>query len=136
MNKDQLCAKVLMYRYKNEALEVFVEKNENGEWTFPDFAEGDMAAISQQLKLEAGQEEYMELDPVNCEVRKRDMLAYAFELDWRRLPEESARRQFLETNKGAFIVVKEALKKNMPSEYKMLKELVDVLSIRNIIKNL
>jgi hypothetical protein len=64
------------------------------------------------------------------------MLAYAFEIDWRRLPEESKRRQFLDTNKGAFVSVKVAFKKNMPAEYKMLKELVDVLSVRNIIKYL
>ena len=125
-----------MYRYQNKGLEVFIEKDENGTWTFPDFAEGDIETISKQIQLEAGKDEHIELDPVTCESRKRDMLAYAFEIDWRKLPEESTRRQFLETNKGAFIVVKEALKKNMPAEYKMLKELVDVLSIRNIIKNL
>jgi methyl coenzyme M reductase gamma subunit len=136
MSKNQFAAKVLMYRYQNEGLEVFIEKNEDGEWTFPDFAEGDIETISEQIQLEAGQDDHIELDPVTCEARKRDVLAYAFEIDWRKLPEESLRRQFLETNKGAFIVVKEALKKNMPTEYKMLKELVDVLSIRNIIKNL
>lgn len=137
MNKDHFQAKVLMYRYQDEGLEIFLKKNEAGEWTFPDAGEGDKATILTKLQEEADlDEEHIELDPVNCEIRKRDMLAYAFEIDWRRLPESSKRRQFFETNKGAFVVAKEALKKNMPTEYKMLKELVDVLSVRNLLKKL
>jgi predicted NUDIX family NTP pyrophosphohydrolase len=136
MNKENFCAKVLMYRYKNEELEVFLERNDEDKWSFPDLSEGDKEQVIKHLNSEAGEDDHIPLDVVQCETRKRDMLAYAFEIDWRRLPEESKRRQFLETNKGAFVSVKEAFKKNMPAEYKMLKELVDVLSVRNIIKYL
>jgi hypothetical protein len=136
MNKDNFCAKVLMYRYQNEELEVFLEKNDENNWSFPDLTEGNRDEVIQRLQHEAGEDDHIPLDPVQCETRKRDMLAYAFEIDWRRLPDESKRRQFLETNKGAFVSVKVAFKKNMPAEYKMLKELVDVLSVRNIIKYL
>lgn len=134
MKNESPNAKALMYRYRNNGLEVFIEKNEHGEWTFPDLSEEDKVKLSQLLDMD--DDEHIELEPVTCEQRKRDMLAYAFEVDWRRLPDSSHRRQFLEANKGAFVAVKEALKKNLPAEYKMLKELVEVLSIRNIIKNL
>ncbi len=136
MDSNQFCAKVLMYRYESDGLEVFLEKDDNDSWTLPNLVEGDEATVIHQLQKEAGQDEHIELDPVKCELRKRDMLAYAFEIDWRKLPKVSKRRQFIETNKGAFVVVKEAMKKNMPSEYKMLKELVDVLSVRNLLRNL
>jgi predicted NUDIX family NTP pyrophosphohydrolase len=135
MNKDNFCAKVLMYRYEENQLQVFVEETANG-FTFPDLAEGNENQVVDKLNAEAGQDEHIPLDPVTCEVRKRDMLAYAFEIDWRKLPKSSKRRQFVETNKGVFIAAKEAMKKNMPAEYKMMKELVEVLSMRNIIKNL
>lgn len=136
MSKENFCAKVLMYRYQNEELEIFVEQTGENQWTFPDLVEGNKDEVVNQLKTEAGEEEHIRLDAVKCELRKRDMLAYAFEIDWRRLPETSKRRQFIDTNKGVFISAKEAVKKNMPAEYKMLKELTEILSVRNIIKHL
>lgn len=135
MNKENFCAKVLMYRYEENQLQVFVEETADG-FTFPDLAEGNENQVVDRLNAEAGQDDHIPLDPVTCELRKRDMLAYAFEIDWRKLPSSSKRRQFIETNKGIFIAAKEAMKKNMPAEYKMMKELVEVLSMRNIINNL
>jgi len=70
---------------------------------------------------------------------------WAVEGDWHEIPSlkgmlfEDARQlkeKLVEMEKGTFFVVKEAVKKVMPHQYKFLKELKEILIDRNSIRDL
>lgn len=132
---------LIIYRFREKGLEVFLvnsdEKEDN--WGFPESEIDDQR--SPQL---ADQDNFIELDPIAQENGKVEE-AWAVEGDWHDIPSlkgmlyEDAlqlKDKLKEMEKGTYFVLKEAFKKVLPHQYKFLKELKDILTDRNSIKDL
>lgn len=140
-------ASLIIYRYAEKGLEVFLEstsddtKNDNL-WKFP---ESDL----EQSPITTTEDRLIELDPVasdNGNVEK----AWAVEGEWHDIPtfcnmmvsdikevkDKIATKVTQKPTGGTFVNLKEAFKKLLPHHYEMLKELKDILSDRNSIKNI
>lgn len=137
-------ARVVIYRFHEKGLEIFLintSKIENDPtvWQFP------QGSIS---KEEFKKSEMIQLDPIEAE--DGEMLhSFAIEGDWHDIPSirgllkhdvKRVKSKIIELlpgdEEGAFVNIKEAIKKVMPHEYGMLKELKDILFTRNIMKGL
>lgn len=127
---------LIIYRFKEKGLEIFLENNGGNEaWETP--------SCEKELDSSA-QLEYIELDPVTqMDGKKED--GWAVEGDWHDIPSlkemifEDAlflKDKIKEMEKGAFFSFKEALKKVLPHQYQLLKELKDILTDRNSIKDI
>ncbi len=132
-------ANLIIYRFREKGLEVFLvnsdERNEN--WEIP---QGPLNDERSQSLLEA--DRLIELEPVQQESGGLEE-AWAVEGDWHEIPSlknmlyEDARYlkdKIMEM--GAFFVVKEAFRKVMPHQYKLLKELKDILADRNSVRDI
>ncbi len=131
----------LLYRYnKEEQLEVCLVTNEDNDLMMPQRAEFErsqtLEAMCQELERLTGvhvsSEDIIPLEVVKCVKTGKKFLAYALETDWEKLPETSKRHKIKKY--GTYVAMKKAFKKVMPAQYEMLKELQDVLSIRNLIR--
>lgn len=133
-------AHLIIYRFRERGLEVFLMNSEESEsFEFPQKEVG--GAPSQQ---QFDQTRFIELDPVEEESGQRDE-AIAVEGDWHEIPSlkvmlfEDAMQlkdKLKEIEKGAFLNLKDALKRALPHQYKFLKELKDILTDRNSIRDL
>ena len=131
-------AHLIIYRIRQKGLEVFLVNHDlDGEdyWGLP---ETERAA-----KMDA--EEIIHLDPFSNETEEHQ--AYAVEGDWHDIPSlKSLIKQdvLLVTDKiieelekhGSFLAVKEAVKKVLPAQYVFLKELREIISEKNSVKDL
>ncbi len=133
---------LIIYRIREKGLEVFLVNQEALEerWEIPAGQNpGDNHAVA------FSDDKLIELDPVeNGEgaVEK----AYAVEGDWHDIPSlkqmlfEDA--QFVKErmndalNNGTYIAVKEAFKRVLPHQYQFLKELKDIITDRNSVKDI
>lgn len=131
---------LVIYRFRERGLEVFLMNDpENADnWSIP---EGE---VSEQSSGKFHQDRMIELDPVQQDDGNTEQ-AYAVEGDWHDIPSlksmlfEDAmqlKEKLKEMDKGTFVVVKEAVKKVLPHQYKFLKELKDILVDRNSVKDL
>lgn len=134
-------ANLIIYRFREKGLEIFMvnEDEENDSWVLP---ESDID--EKKVRPVDDQNDVIELDPIaqsNGEVEE----AWAVEGDWHDIPSlkgmlyEDAlqlKDKLKEMEKGTFFVVKEAFKKVLPHQYKFLKELKEILTDRNSIKDL
>lgn len=126
-------ARVILYRYHEKSLEVFLIDPKAGEdpnvWKFPKANIGGV--ISNQL---------IELDPVCSECGTSTLNAVAIEADWHDIPsirglikhdvrraKDKIKKNISGIEEGSYVAVKEAFKKVMPQEYAALKELKDIL---------
>jgi predicted NUDIX family NTP pyrophosphohydrolase len=134
-------ANLIIYRLREKGLEIFlINSDEQGEsWEIP---QGTLLDEHSQSLLEA--ERLIELDPVE-EENGRVEQAWAVEGDWHEIPSlksmlyEDAKYlkgKLKELEKGGFFAVKEALKKVMPHQYQFLKELKDIITDRNSVKDI
>lgn len=122
---------LVIYRVKEKGLEVLLVKD-NDSWELPKGGDLDEAKAKGHI---------IELEPSDDEETK----VLAIEADWHEIP--SLRKLIKEDvlfltdkildllPKSTYFVVKEAFKKVLPnSQYKMLKELKDIISDRNSTK--
>ena len=127
---------LIIYRFRERGLEIFLLNNseEDNNWEFP---KGENSETLQ--KNYAEDSNLIELDPSDQED------AWAVEGDWHDIPSLKSMlfedAMFLkdkakELENGTYIKIKEALKKALPHQYKFLKELKDILTDRNSIKDL
>lgn len=134
-------ANLIIYRLREKGLEIFlVNSDDQGEnWEIP---QGTLLDEPSQVLLQ--DDRLIELDPVEQESGSFEE-AWAVEGDWHEIPSlkgmlyEDAKYlkdKFKEIEKGGFFAVKEALKKVLPHQYKFLKELKDILTDRNSVKDL
>ena len=137
-------ASLIIYRVHEKGLEVFLVNGGK---------ENELLSLPQQIiesmkELQLGAKvQVIALDPVH----KDDGIieeAFAVEGDWHDIP--SLKGLLLEDviyvkdqiqqiipdimEKGTFVAVKEAFKRVMPHQYKMLKELKDIITDRNSVK--
>ena len=138
--------RVIVYRFHEKGLEIFLVNSdldpENWQIPFTDIAKypaKDMELSNRFIALEAS-DLPGGASSITC----------AIEGDWHDIP--SIRKLIKEDiklvsskidmmdklalEKGTFFAIKEAFKKVMPNEYKVLQELKDILLHRNMVKNM
>lgn len=131
---------LIIYRFRERGLEVFLmnDSEETDNWAFP---QGDMESANndpEQL------DKMISLDPVQQADGDLEE-GWAVEGDWHEIPSlksmlyEDAlqlKEKIKGMEKGSYLLLKDALKKVMPHQYEMLKELKDILTDRNSVKDI
>ena len=138
--------RVVVYRFHEKGLEIFLVKSgldeENWRIPFTDiakYAEHDLEVGDRFISIES-----------NDNPDEPSSITCAIEGDWHDIP--SIRKLIKEDiklvhskidkyvipelEKGTYFAIKEAVKKVMPTEYKILHELKDILLHRNMLKNI
>ncbi len=138
-------ASLIIYRIRERGLEVFMLGDEKKQdWALPNHQTSQAAA----LPIEES-DKFIVLEPV----QQSDGIVengLAVEGDWHDIP--SLKSLLMEDmaymkvqikqighdalEKGAFVAIKEAFKRVAPHQYEMLKELKDVVTDRNSVKDL
>ena len=138
--------RVVVYRFHEKGLEIFLVNSDldKENWHIP-FA--DIAKYSEE-NLEVGKR-FIALE-TNQLPDGSTALTCAIEGDWHDIPSirklikediklVSSKIDMLDQiilEKGTFFAIKEAFKKVLPNEYKVLHELKDILFHRNLVKNI
>ena len=129
-------ASLIIYRFREKGLEVFLVNSDQDKWGLPD---GEAQSVSH-----ADEDRMIALDPVEQDSGSVEE-AWAVEGDWHEIPSLKAmlyedakhlKDKLFDMDQGAFFAVKEAVKKVMPHQYQFLKELKDILVDRNSVRNL
>lgn len=139
-------ASLIIYRIREKGLEIFMldQDKEEGNWKLPNRQLSQAAAIPLEQD-----DKFIALDPVEQADGKIET-GLAVEGDWHDIPSlksllaedvEYVKVQIKQMGhdaleKGAFVAIKEAFKRVAPHQYEMLKELKDIISDRNSVKNL
>ncbi|RMF21869.1 MAG: hypothetical protein D6765_15070 [Bacteroidetes bacterium] len=134
-------ASLIIYRFAEKGLEVFLVKPDKDDepWSLP----------AGRVEEQQAADRLIELDPVEQEDGKVEK-GVAIEGDWHDIPSlKSMLRQDVEfvkeqleqlipdaMNRGAYVAVKDAVKRVLPHQYKMLKELKDILIDRHSVRDL
>jgi predicted NUDIX family NTP pyrophosphohydrolase len=138
-------ARVIIYRFHEKGLEIFLINNEMDKdsdiWTIP---EGTVQTIKDHSNLKT----LIDLDTTENK-DGRSIRTLAIEGDWHDIPsirgmlkhDVKLVKTIVHENlpgleKGGYFAVKEAFKKVLPDEYKVLKELKDILFDRNTVTNI
>lgn len=140
-------AKVIIYRMAEKGLEILLIKDEgdpNGQkWSLPNGF----------VQPEEIKEEYIELEDLKSDnpgkIPASNHQTLAFEKDEHDLPsfrslllndviyvKKRLKDYLIEYDEATYVSIKEAVKKVLPDEYAKLKELKDILSDRNSVKNI
>ena len=138
--------RIVVYRFHEKGLEIFLVNSdldpENWRIPFTDIAkypEGAVEISNRFISLESN-----ELSEGSTTI------TCAIEGDWHDIPSirklikediklVSSKIEMIDKialEKGTFFAIKEAFKKVMPNEYKVLHELKDILLHRNLVKNM
>ena len=138
--------RVIVYRFHEKGLEIFLVHSdlepENWQIPFTDIAkypEGSLEISNRFISLES-----------NDQPGGASTITCAIEGDWHDIPSirklikediklVSSKIEMMDKialEKGTFFAIKEAFKKVLPNEYKILHELKDILVNRNIVKNI
>lgn len=138
--------RVVVYRFHEKGLEIFLVNSglEEENWRIP-FA--DIAKYTEE-NVEVG-DRFIAIE-TNDNAGGATSITCAIEGDWHDIP--SIRKLIKEDiklvhskidkyvipelEKGTYFAIKEAFKKVMPNEYKILHELKDILLHRNMLKNI
>jgi len=131
---------LIIYRFREKGLEVFLEHFVGEDkWEIPH----ETARLKAPTDLIA-EDQLIHLDPVENEGGDQEE-AWAVEGEWHDIPSlksmlyEDAvflKERLQDMEKGGFVTIKEAFKKVLPHQYAFLKELKDILTDRNSIKDL
>ena len=132
---------LIIYRFRERGLEVFMlnQSEQEDNWAFPqgdmqDEMQGNASNLDKMIALDPVQEEGGELEE-----------GWAVEGEWHEIPSlksmiyEDAmqlKEKIKGMESGTYVLLKDALKKVLPHQYEMLKELKDVLTDRNSVKDL
>jgi len=135
----KLVQRMLMYRYQGQSLEIYMEKLSNCKhWQLPenfikeleDELNTSLKEYSDTISFQK-EEDYILLDPVaNEDGELEHIVALEDQKD------NDSSYFFPELKEGNFFEFKEALKQVMPKQYKLIKELHEILEVRNIMKNI
>lgn len=127
---------LLIYRVREQGLEVFMMEDEQGNVSLPQ-SQASSQVISAML---SGVDKVIELEVI--ETKK----SVAVEADWHEIPSlksliaedvdlvKSTIKEMMPNmmQKGTYFAVKEAFKKVLPNQYTALKELKDIITERNM----
>lgn len=135
---------LIIYRFAEKGMEVFLlnEGEESSVWSIP---QQEIPQTSDELLTEETQ--LIEIDPIETEGGTR-CRAIAIEGDYHDIPsmrslvredvkyvKDKVKSMIPELEQGTFVMIKDAFKKVLPHEYELLKELKDIVSDRNTVKN-
>ncbi len=139
-------ASLIIYRIREKGLEVFMlnKDPEGKKWELPQQPLPEAKAIPLPHD-----HEFIELDPVKVDESTEEQ-AIAVEGDWHDIPSLKSLllsdvqyvrgqiKQFIPEamEKGTFVALKEAFKRVLPHQYEILRELKDILTDRNSVKNI
>ncbi len=122
-------ASLIIYRFRERGLEVFM-LNKSDEWGLP---EGDLSSTRNE-------------DMIDLESEQDEQDAVAMEGDWHDIPSLKAmlfedahelKEKLKEIESGTYLTIKEALKNKLSAgQYKFLKELKDILTDRNSVRDI
>ncbi|MEM6724938.1 MAG: hypothetical protein AAF598_12930 [Bacteroidota bacterium] len=139
-------ANVLLYRLGDQGLEIFLVPNQEGaeSWDLPLHP---AAANYWEATPNTEEEHVIQLDTVRCDRTQQDLNAIALEvpenedqlplvdlLGEQESPLKIRRRTKMLLDHGAYFCAKEAVKKVFPAQVKMIKELQEVVSSRNLLR--
>lgn len=135
--------RIVIYRFHEKGLEIFLVntdlQNIPSVWKIP---KGQLSSnnLNQEIL------DMIELNPYTDD-QGHSVTTYAIEGDWHDIPsikgllkhdvkivKDTIKEMVPGIEQGTYFALKEAFKKVMPQEYKVLKELKDVLFDRNIVK--
>jgi len=129
---------LIIYRFRERGLEIFLvnDPEEKDNWALPqsDRQSDPMNYADEMISLDPVQQADGDLEE-----------GWAVEGDWHEIPSlksmlyEDAmqlKEKIKDMEKGTYLHLKDALKKVLPHQYEMLKELKDILSDRNSVKDL
>jgi hypothetical protein len=131
---------IILYRIKDQGLEVFLVKDEGENWDLPSgTGEGKVMVLHEE------QDRIIQLDAVEGETDGIFEQAYAVEADWHDIPslksilkhdllfmKDTVKKMIPDMmERGAYVAVKDAFKHVLPNKYKLLKELKDIITDRN-----
>ena len=134
-------ARVIVYRMHEKGIEIFLVNTglavDEDAWRFP--------LASSEISTDV---DMIELDPVQNEAGQT-CNAVAVKGDWHDIPSirniikhdvhnitHKIKEVGTELEQGKFVILKDAFKRVLPEEYKMLKELKDVLIEKNVVTNM
>lgn len=130
--------RVVIYRCHEKGLEVFLLNDhletDTDIWGLP---EADRNKILSKLN----EDSVIELNPVQDE-NGVTTKTYAIEADWHEIPsirgmiKHDVKLVKYAMEKGTYFCVKEAFKRVLPAEYKVVKELKDLILDRNLLFNI
>lgn len=130
---------LILYRFKENGLEVFLMKKEGDAWELPQGQGSEAQAIT------LDDERIIELDPIEQDGDGILEQAYAVEADWHDIPslksilkhdlvfmKDTVKQMVPDMmDRGTYVAVKEAFRRVLPNQYSMIKELKDILRDRN-----
>ncbi len=125
---------LIIYRFRERGLEVFLINQQPDNWDLP---QGEMNRDERVGDL-------IELDSVEQPDGRRED-AWAVEGDWHEIPSlksmmyEDAnliKEKLKDVENGAYVAIKDALKSALPHQYAFLKELKDILTDRNSVRDI
>ncbi len=136
--------RLVIYRFHEKGLEVFLInpelENDPKVWKLP------VGDVNNTLQLE--EQDLITLG-ISDEQDGSKLTTYAIEADWHQIPsvrgiikhdvirvKNKIQKTLPKVEEGTYFCVKEAVKKVLPHEYKMLKELKDIMLDRNIVTNI
>ncbi len=131
---------LIIYRFREKGLEVFLLNSTDNQWELPTESKEDLPGRIRFLD----EDKLIELDPIAMEGGNKDE-AWAIEGDWHEIPSlkamlyedaKSLGEKLDDLETGSYVRVKEAFKRVLPQQYKFLKELKDILIDRNSVKDL
>lgn len=124
-------ANLIIYRFKERGLEVFM-LNKSNEWGLP---EGEMETALPEDR-----------DLIELDASEENNEAVALEGDWHEIPSLKAmlyqdatvlKEKLKELEGGTYITIREALERSLsPGQFQFLKELKEILVDRNSLRNM
>lgn len=133
---------LIIYRFRERGLEIFVLPEDEAEQALR-FPQGPSGYNAQPADQGEG-EQMIRLEAVKEEGGSHES-AMAVEGDWHEIPSlkrmlyEDAlqlKEKLKELDNGAYLSMKEALRRALPHQYQFLKELKDILVDRNSVRDL
>lgn len=131
--------RIVMYRCHEKGLEVFLLnsdlENDPDIWRIP-------SGPSNEERIRFHEHNLIELEPT-LDTNGQEITTYAIEADWHEIPSirgmikhdlKLVKSTIKEIESGTYVSVKEAFKKVLPNEYKVLKELKDIILDKNLLK--
>lgn|SRR5690606_5942788 len=128
--------RLIIYRFHEKGLEVFMVDQENV-----------CCCLPAKYLVDEQKNTLIELEPVDMDGNQ--LKTYAIEGDWHEIP---SIRQLIKQDvkvvagkvleksanieRGTYIAIRDAIKRSMPHEYNLLKELKDILVDRNLVRNI
>jgi len=128
--------RLIIYRFHEKGLEVFMINQEDV-----------CCCLPAKYLLDEQKNKLIELEPVDHEGQR--LQAFAIEGDWHEIPSirqlikqdvrvvtDKMLERTADLERGTYIAIKDAIKKSMPHEYSLLKELKEILVDRNLVRNI